>query len=248
MPSPSYDGREDAKRHSAPAIVEGTSQDDGEARPRIFRPERLEPRVHALELAEIRTPATIARPGRTYLTPREKRTSAVRPWSQLSPLKEDFQSGSWDREHESAERNTYCSSQALPSKTRPKSKLFSSSPPSSPTRRSRRISRLSVLSHRLSRPLSFSGSVWVKDPDDLCVAFYFSDAESVLESEGPFDPPHHVFSKARKKRLVFLVSLAAMFSPLSSNIYFPALDTIANVILTLSPYDVQRQTNSFVII
>ncbi|PBP25362.1 MFS general substrate transporter [Diplocarpon rosae] len=41
------------------------------------------------------------------------------------------------------------------------------------------------------------------------------------------EPPYHVFSLARKKQLVYIVSLAGLFSPLSSNIYFPALGNIA---------------------
>ncbi|KAH8691476.1 major facilitator superfamily domain-containing protein [Talaromyces proteolyticus] len=40
--------------------------------------------------------------------------------------------------------------------------------------------------------------------------------------------PHHIYNKKRKWLLVYIVSLAAMFSPLSSNIYFPAIDTIAS--------------------
>lgn len=42
-------------------------------------------------------------------------------------------------------------------------------------------------------------------------------------------PPYHIFTLARKRKLVYIVSLAALFSPLSSNIYFPALDEIALV-------------------
>jgi hypothetical protein len=82
------------------------------------------------------------------------------------------------------------------------------------------------MSKRLSRPLSFNGSVWLKQPEDIVLQFQFSENGSGTEY---FDPPHHVFSKKKKKQLVYLVSLAAMFSPLSSNIYFPALDTIAKV-------------------
>jgi hypothetical protein len=87
-------------------------------------------------------------------------------------------------------------------------------------------SRFSQFS-RLSRPLSFNGSIWVKNPDDIVIGFDFVDKFAQLE--GSLDPPNHVFNRAKKKRLVYLVSLAAMFSPLSSNIYFPALDTIAQV-------------------
>jgi Na+/melibiose symporter-like transporter len=39
--------------------------------------------------------------------------------------------------------------------------------------------------------------------------------------------PYHIFTKRQKWVLVYIVSLAAMFSPLSSNIYFPAINTIA---------------------
>jgi hypothetical protein len=43
------------------------------------------------------------------------------------------------------------------------------------------------------------------------------------------EPPYHVFSLAKKKQLVYIVSLAGLFSPLSSNIYFPALGQISKV-------------------
>ncbi|KAE8451540.1 hypothetical protein EG329_003613 [Mollisiaceae sp. DMI_Dod_QoI] len=41
------------------------------------------------------------------------------------------------------------------------------------------------------------------------------------------DPPYHTFTFAKKKQLVYIVSLAGLFSPLSSNIYFPALGQIS---------------------
>ncbi|CZR57059.1 related to synaptic vesicle transporter SVOP and related transporters (major facilitator superfamily) [Phialocephala subalpina] len=58
------------------------------------------------------------------------------------------------------------------------------------------------------------------------------------------DPPYHVFTLAKKKQLVYIVSLAGLFSPLSSNIYFPALGQIsrdlhvslATVSLTVTVY------------
>ncbi|KAH6633844.1 major facilitator superfamily domain-containing protein [Chaetomium sp. MPI-SDFR-AT-0129] len=43
---------------------------------------------------------------------------------------------------------------------------------------------------------------------------------------GP-DPPYHVFTTRKKWQIVYIVSLAGLFSPLSSNIYFPALGDIA---------------------
>jgi hypothetical protein len=43
------------------------------------------------------------------------------------------------------------------------------------------------------------------------------------------EPPYHVFDRSKKKLLVYIISLAGLFSPLSSNIYFPALGEIATV-------------------
>ncbi|KAL4883508.1 major facilitator superfamily domain-containing protein [Aspergillus karnatakaensis] len=43
----------------------------------------------------------------------------------------------------------------------------------------------------------------------------------------PNSQPYHILSPTQKWNLVIFVSLAALFSPLSSNIYFPALDTIS---------------------
>ena len=43
----------------------------------------------------------------------------------------------------------------------------------------------------------------------------------------PDEAPYHVLNRERKLVLVYIVSLAGMFSPLSSNIYFPAIDTIS---------------------
>jgi hypothetical protein len=48
-------------------------------------------------------------------------------------------------------------------------------------------------------------------------------------------PPYHVFTTRKKWQLVYIVSLAGLFSPLSSNIYFPALGDIADVGFCLSP-------------
>lgn len=47
------------------------------------------------------------------------------------------------------------------------------------------------------------------------------------------DAPYHVLSFQSKRHLVYIISFAALFSPLSSNIYFPAIDNIATVSITL---------------
>lgn len=41
--------------------------------------------------------------------------------------------------------------------------------------------------------------------------------------------PYHVFSHGKKWSIVILIGVAGLFSGLSSNIYFPALDAIAKV-------------------
>jgi hypothetical protein len=56
-----------------------------------------------------------------------------------------------------------------------------------------------------------------------------SSASINLESQIPPPPPYHVFTRTRKLQMVCIVSLAAIFSPLSSNIYFPALGVISKV-------------------
>lgn len=104
------------------------------------------------------------------------------------------------------------------------------------TRWSRRFSILSKPSNsipaqgeQLSRPLTFRDSLWLSEPEKLMLQF---QSANEIEPE-LFDPPHHILSRSKKKRLVYLVSLAAVFSPLSSNIYFPALTAIAEVCIPL---------------
>lgn len=47
----------------------------------------------------------------------------------------------------------------------------------------------------------------------------------------PPKEPYHVFSHGKKWSIVILIGVAGLFSGLSSNIYFPALDAIAKVSL-----------------
>lgn len=67
--------------------------------------------------------------------------------------------------------------------------------------------------------------------EDLNSASSSQSELDVLKKMTPIteDPPYHVFTLTQKRRLVYIVSLAALFSPLSSNIYFPALGAIATV-------------------
>ncbi|TID25600.1 MFS general substrate transporter [Venturia nashicola] len=97
-----------------------------------------------------------------------------------------------------------------------------------PPQGQRRETRWSQIGQQLSRPLTFRDSVWLSEPEKLMLQLQFANKdEAVL-----FDPPHHILSRSKKKQLVYLVSLAAMFSPLSSNIYFPALTDIAESLNT----------------
>lgn len=71
-----------------------------------------------------------------------------------------------------------------------------------------------------------SPSLSARDDKDLPTP----SASSInLESQSISPPPYHVFTRSRKLQMVCIVSLAAIFSPLSSNIYFPALGTISKV-------------------
>ncbi|KAF1988093.1 MFS general substrate transporter [Aulographum hederae CBS 113979] len=97
------------------------------------------------------------------------------------------------------------------------------------------------LERRISRPLSFSGSVWRKHREDDLVL----ELNGGYENSGFREPPpqsYHTFDRRKKKLLVYLVSLGAVFSPLSSNIYFPAIATIAEA----SSHEVLKTSTSLV--
>lgn len=79
----------------------------------------------------------------------------------------------------------------------------------------------------------------IKSPfDDTTYAVH--DPESDIEqsptppstqtpSSTPPEEPYHVFGRKKKWFVVFTIGMAGLFSGLSSNIYFPALDAIAKV-------------------
>jgi hypothetical protein len=57
-----------------------------------------------------------------------------------------------------------------------------------------------------------------------------SSASNIYSLDKPLpEPPYHVFTLVKKKQLVYIVSAAAIFSLLSSKIYFPALGQISKV-------------------
>ncbi|TKA31471.1 hypothetical protein B0A50_02318 [Salinomyces thailandicus] len=53
------------------------------------------------------------------------------------------------------------------------------------------------------------------------------DAEMALHSTRTSSPPFSVFTAQQKRMIVLMVATASFFSPLSANIYFPALNTLA---------------------
>lgn len=75
----------------------------------------------------------------------------------------------------------------------------------------------------------------VKKPPESSVITFVTPDTPQLESQLPQPPVHHIFNRSRKLELVFIVSLAAIFSALSSNIYFPALGDVSRVSLIHSP-------------
>ncbi|KAF7864300.1 uncharacterized protein EAF02_010268 [Botrytis sinoallii] len=80
---------------------------------------------------------------------------------------------------------------------------------------------------------SFEGDIEISteffdDKEHLDSSAVTSSANSVYVAKQELEePPYHIFSMAKKRQLVYIVSLAGLFSPLSSNIYFPALKEIS---------------------
>jgi MFS family permease len=64
---------------------------------------------------------------------------------------------------------------------------------------------------------------------NLVAAHPSRDRPVVVETlEADTEPLYHLISRQQKWNLVFFTSLAGSFSPLSSNIYFPAIATISH--------------------
>lgn len=69
-----------------------------------------------------------------------------------------------------------------------------------------------------------------------------TEIEDINNSRPP-EPPYHVFTKKEKWLVTVIIAVAGLFSPLSSNIYFPALGAIANV-SQKHPQDVFQGVNN----
>jgi len=62
------------------------------------------------------------------------------------------------------------------------------------------------------------------------------ELHTMPETQGEVEPPYTLFGPREKIVIVIIASVAALFSPLSANIYYPALDILAsdlNVSLSL---------------
>lgn len=75
------------------------------------------------------------------------------------------------------------------------------------------------------------------DNRHLSIASTVSSSHSIIAEKKMPEPPHYVYSPRKKKCIVWIVSFAAMFSSLSSNIYFPALGQVSKV-FCLSQLDI----------
>ena len=72
---------------------------------------------------------------------------------------------------------------------------------------------------------------------------------AVWNGSAELEPPFSVFSRGEKTFLVVMASLAALFSPLSANIYYPALNVLATdlnvsnslINLTITSYLVRQK-------
>ncbi|KAL8914337.1 MAG: hypothetical protein Q9172_007105 [Xanthocarpia lactea] len=53
------------------------------------------------------------------------------------------------------------------------------------------------------------------------------DMEQAQNTPGPQEAPNSVFIRSEKRLIVFIISMAGFFSPLSANIYFPTVNYLA---------------------
>ncbi|RFU28828.1 hypothetical protein B7463_g7510, partial [Scytalidium lignicola] len=71
-----------------------------------------------------------------------------------------------------------------------------------------------------------------KDEENTETPESFTEASSVENQEimAPATPPHTIFTRKEINFIVAMASLAALLSPVSSTIYFPALNTLADTL------------------
>lgn len=109
-----------------------------------------------------------------------------------------------------------------------------------------RSERSSYSSHTGDWPSSSSSTTTLtqsgQEPSDDLDWCKTSEKTRQGSSDTLVDEPYHIFSRGKKLRLICLVSFAALFSPLSSNIYFPALGAISRVGLTITSCTIMLTT------
>lgn len=91
-----------------------------------------------------------------------------------------------------------------------------------------------IASQASLEPPIITSKVFSQDPspvfvDDDTKERQGEDEVGYLEAlqQVPSGPPYSTFTKYQKNYIVFLAAFAGLFSPLSSNIYFPALNTLS---------------------
>lgn len=97
-----------------------------------------------------------------------------------------------------------------------------------PPQMARKSLSLNPFARNRTQPISPSEEDLARQsPIELSIHGDTDDDTQDSSQTAPADPPYHIFSRPQKWNLVVLVSLAGSFSPLSSNIYFPAIDSIS---------------------
>jgi len=74
-------------------------------------------------------------------------------------------------------------------------------------------------------------------------------SENVVEDDETSNEPHSIYTRNQKKVIILVASIASFFSPMSANIYLPALNSIAKdlkvsnslITLTVTSYLVREQ-------
>lgn len=70
-----------------------------------------------------------------------------------------------------------------------------------------------------------SGPLAPQEPDGQVIERATEDLEALHQA--PSGPAYSVFGNRQRKFIVFMVACAGFFSPLSANIYFPALNALS---------------------
>ena len=79
-----------------------------------------------------------------------------------------------------------------------------------------------------------------------------TEPENASQEQQPPEPPFSIFTSRERNFVVIMASLAALFSPLSANIYYPALNTLSEdlheslskINLTITTYLVWQSNTS----